>query len=94
MAEAAARAAVEAREFDVARLITEGRTNAEIAAELSIAPKTVGSHVEHILVKLTATRRTEVAAWVSRLPAAPDDAPAADVSAWARAGRPGVDPRG
>ncbi len=83
-----------AREFDVARLITEGRTNAEIAAELSIAPKTVGSHVEHILVKLTATRRTEIAAWVSRLPAAPDDAPAADVSAWARAGRPGVDPRG
>jgi DNA-binding CsgD family transcriptional regulator len=50
-----------AREFDVARLITEGRTNAEIAAELAIAPKTVGSHVEHILVKLTATRRTEIA---------------------------------
>ena len=56
-----------AREFDVARLIADGQTNAEIAAELSIAPKTVASHVEHILVKLTATRRTEIAAWASRL---------------------------
>ena len=56
-----------AREFDVARLIADGQTNAEIAAELAIAPKTVASHVEHILVKLTATRRTEIAAWASRL---------------------------
>ena len=56
-----------AREFDVARLIADGQTNGEIAAELSIAPKTVASHVEHILVKLTATRRTEIAAWASRL---------------------------
>ena len=54
-----------AREFAVARLITEGMTNAEIASELSIASKTASSHVEHILAKLGASRRTEIAAWAS-----------------------------
>jgi DNA-binding CsgD family transcriptional regulator len=53
------------REFEVARLIAEGLTNAEIAGELSIAPKTASSHVEHILAKLGVTRRAEIAAWVA-----------------------------
>jgi DNA-binding CsgD family transcriptional regulator len=53
-----------AREFAVARLIAEGRTNAEIADELGIAPKTASSHVEHILAKLGASRRAEIGAWV------------------------------
>ena len=52
-----------AREFAVARLISEGLTNGEIASELSIAPKTASSHVEHILAKLGASRRAEIAAW-------------------------------
>ena len=56
-----------AREFAVARLITEGLTNAEIASELSIASKTASSHVEHILAKLGASRRTEIAAWASEV---------------------------
>ena len=56
-----------AREYDVARLVAVGRTNAEIADELTISPKTVSAHVEHILVKLEATRRTEIAAWASRV---------------------------
>ncbi|MGH2446018.1 MAG: helix-turn-helix transcriptional regulator [Candidatus Limnocylindria bacterium] len=55
-----------AREFAVARLIARGRTNAEIAVELRIAPKTVAAHVEHILARLGADRRTEIAAWVGR----------------------------
>jgi len=54
-----------AREFAVARLITAGMTNAEIAGELSIASKTASSHVEHILAKLGASRRAEIAAWAS-----------------------------
>jgi DNA-binding CsgD family transcriptional regulator len=54
-----------AREFEVARLISEGRTNAEIAEELGIAPKTASSHVEHILAKLGASRRAEIATWTS-----------------------------
>ncbi|HVM25165.1 MAG TPA: AAA family ATPase [Candidatus Limnocylindrales bacterium] len=59
-----------AREFEVAGLIAEGRTNTEIAEELGISPKTVSAHVEHILDRLAATRRAEIAAWVgSREPA-------------------------
>lgn len=53
------------REFEVARHIAAGLTNGEIAHELDIAPKTVSAHVEHILAKLGATRRAEVAAWTT-----------------------------
>jgi DNA-binding CsgD family transcriptional regulator len=53
------------REFEVARLIAEGMTNAQIGAELSVSPKTVSAHVEHILAKLGVARRTEVAAWAA-----------------------------
>ena len=53
------------REFEVARLIADGRTNAEIAAELSIAPRTASAHVEHILAKLGVARRAEIATWVA-----------------------------
>jgi DNA-binding CsgD family transcriptional regulator len=53
------------REFEVARLIAEGLTNSEIAVRLNIAPKTVSAHVEHILAKLGAARRAEVASWVA-----------------------------
>lgn len=56
-----------AREFQVARLIADGRTNREIAADLAVTPKTAASHVEHILAKLGAERRTEIAAWVASL---------------------------
>jgi DNA-binding CsgD family transcriptional regulator/tetratricopeptide (TPR) repeat protein len=56
-----------AREFAVARLVAEGRTNAEIAGELGIAPKTASAHVEHILAKLGAGRRAEIGAWTSSI---------------------------
>jgi DNA-binding CsgD family transcriptional regulator len=70
------------REFEVARLIAEGLTNGEIADRLSIAPKTASAHVEHILTKLGATRRAEIAAWTAGVtgaasPAAVDRAGAA-----------------
>jgi DNA-binding CsgD family transcriptional regulator len=52
-----------AREFEVARLIADGHTNAEIADALGIAPKTASAHVEHILAKLGASRRAEIARW-------------------------------
>jgi len=54
-----------AREFEVARHVAEGLTNAQIAEELTLSPKTVSAHIEHILAKLGATRRTEIAAWVT-----------------------------
>ena len=55
------------REFEVARLIAEGMTNAEIATDLSIAPKTASAHVEHILAKLGVARRAEIATWVANI---------------------------
>jgi len=63
-----------AREFEVARLIAEGLTNAEIAERLDIAPKTASAHVEHILAKLGVTRRAEIAAWTATVSRAPDPA--------------------
>ena len=53
------------REVEVARLIATGATNRQIAESLSISAKTVAAHVEHILAKLGAARRTEIAAWAT-----------------------------
>jgi len=54
-----------AREFEVAKLIAQGMTNAEIGEQIFVSPKTVSAHVEHILAKLGVARRTEIAAWVA-----------------------------
>jgi predicted ATPase/DNA-binding CsgD family transcriptional regulator len=54
------------REHQVARLVASGRTNRQIGRELSIAEKTTEVHVHHILDKLGARCRSEVAVWVSR----------------------------
>jgi DNA-binding NarL/FixJ family response regulator len=56
-----------AREFEVARLVAEGLTNAAIGEQLRLSPRTVGAHVEHILAKLGFTRRAEIAAWVGAM---------------------------
>jgi HD-GYP domain-containing protein (c-di-GMP phosphodiesterase class II) len=48
------------REVEVLVLLSRGRTNKAIAAELSISPKTVGSHVEHIYRKLGVSTRGAV----------------------------------
>ena len=52
------------REREVALLIARGLTNRRIASELTISERTVTTHVNHILGKLGATSRTQVAAWV------------------------------
>lgn len=39
------------REVDVLRLIARGRSNKEVARELGISAKTVGTHLEHIYAK-------------------------------------------
>jgi DNA-binding CsgD family transcriptional regulator/tetratricopeptide (TPR) repeat protein len=56
-------APLSSREFEVARFIAAGLTNAQIGAELTVASRTVGAHVEHILGKLGMSRRAEIAAW-------------------------------
>ena len=40
------------RETEVLHLLAEGRSNADIGLELSLSPRTVEKHVEHILQKL------------------------------------------
>jgi DNA-binding NarL/FixJ family response regulator len=50
------------RELEVLRLVTAGLRNKEIAAELDITENTVKYHLRHILEKLHAQSRTEVAA--------------------------------
>jgi DNA-binding NarL/FixJ family response regulator len=49
------------REREVAGLVANGSSNAEIAEHLTIAPKTVERHVTNILAKLGARNRTELA---------------------------------
>lgn len=49
------------RELEVLRLVTAGLRNKEIGARLSIAENTVKFHLKHILEKLHAASRAEVA---------------------------------
>jgi NarL family two-component system response regulator LiaR len=51
-----------ARENEIAELIAEGSTNAEIANALHLSVFTVKNHVSSILMKLAVRTRTEVAA--------------------------------
>jgi len=61
--------ALTAREREVALLVADGLTNAELARRLFIAPKTAAVHVSNILHKLEVSSRTEVAAAINRAPA-------------------------
>jgi HD-GYP domain-containing protein (c-di-GMP phosphodiesterase class II) len=47
------------REVEVLRLVAQGRSNREIAAELCITGKTAGNHVEHVYAKLGVNNRTQ-----------------------------------
>jgi DNA-binding NarL/FixJ family response regulator/tetratricopeptide (TPR) repeat protein len=54
------------REREVLRLLSRGKSNREIGAELFITPKTASVHVSNILAKLGAASRTEAAAIAHR----------------------------
>ena len=47
-----------ARELQVLRLISSGRTNKEIAEKLSLSERTIDRHVTNILTKLDVRSRT------------------------------------
>lgn len=55
------------REWEIARLLALGLSNAEIADRLVVSPKTVGHHVSAVLAKLGVRRRAEVAAAMSEV---------------------------
>ena len=57
------------REVGVMELLAAGRTNAEIATMLFLAPKTVKNHVNRIFAKLQVTTRAQaVAVWLGTAP--------------------------
>jgi non-specific serine/threonine protein kinase len=51
------------REQDVAALVAQGLSNSQIAAVLVISPRTVETHVQHIMNKLGCSSRAQIAAW-------------------------------
>jgi DNA-binding CsgD family transcriptional regulator len=53
------------REREIAGLVAEGLTNRQIAARLTISPRTAEGHVERILSKLGFTSRTQIVAWMT-----------------------------
>jgi DNA-binding CsgD family transcriptional regulator len=60
--------ALSATEITVARLVARARSNPEIAAELFLSLRTVQTHVSHILTKLGARSRVEIAKEALRHP--------------------------
>ncbi|WP_246477540.1 ATP-binding protein [Actinokineospora xionganensis] len=54
------------REAEIAELVAEGMTNADIAARLVIARRTADTHVGNILTKLGFSSRAQIAAWTVR----------------------------
>ena len=53
--------ALTATELKIAYLVADGQSNPDIAAELFLSRNTVQTHVSHILTKLDARSRTEIA---------------------------------
>ncbi len=53
------------QEEKILQLVAEGRTNAEIGQELSMAEKTVKNYMSSILAKLEVGRRAEAAAYLA-----------------------------
>lgn len=60
-----------ARESEIVELVAEGKTNAQIAAQLWVAPSTVKKHLEHVYEKLGVGRRTAAATQVRAFRLAP-----------------------
>ncbi len=54
-------ASLSSREYDVLRLVVDGRSNQEIADKLVLSVETVKTHMRHIMEKLAVSDRTQAA---------------------------------
>ncbi len=79
-------AALTSRELEVLRLVADGRTNRQIAQELSVSEATVKFHIGNILDKLHLQNRAQVVAFAHRHGLARADEAEAD-----HPDRPGTD---
>ena len=55
-------ASLSPREREILELLAEGQTQKEIAVSLVISPKTVGTHIQHVLAKLGVHSRAQAVA--------------------------------
>jgi DNA-binding CsgD family transcriptional regulator len=62
-ATAAPRSPLSPRELEVARLVARGLTNKQIGETLYVSERTAENHVQHILVKLGFSNRSQIAVW-------------------------------
>jgi DNA-binding NarL/FixJ family response regulator len=58
--------ALTAREAEVLALLAQGLTQPEIAARLVVSPRTIGTHIQHILSKLNVHTRAQAVALALR----------------------------
>ncbi|MGH9227892.1 MAG: helix-turn-helix transcriptional regulator [Acidimicrobiales bacterium] len=54
------------RELEVAQLVAQGLSNSAIASRLFLSRSTVASHISHILTRLGASSRSQIATWVAQ----------------------------
>jgi DNA-binding CsgD family transcriptional regulator len=54
-----------AQQFRIARLVSEGATNREVAARLFLSPRTIDHHLRNVFVKLGVRSRVELARMLS-----------------------------
>jgi DNA-binding NarL/FixJ family response regulator len=59
----AGRSPLSPREVEVAKLVARGLTNKQIGETLYVSERTAENHVQHILVKLGFSNRSQIAAW-------------------------------
>ena len=62
-ATSAGRSSLSPREVEVAQLVARGLTNKQIGETLFVSERTAENHVQHILVKLGFSNRSQIAAW-------------------------------
>jgi DNA-binding CsgD family transcriptional regulator len=65
------------QELQVARLVADGLSNKEVAAQLFLSPRTIDSHLRNVFGKLGLKSRTQLA----RLPLADQEAPVVETAA-------------